>query len=310
MVLLFVGAESWLRGSGWPKLPPGAVFIHNTVYWVEPPNLTLEAVKHNETGGSFRVSTDQNGLRTPLHTEQKPAGTVRLMTLGCSTTFGWGVDDAESYPARLETILNEGGHSVEVINGGQPGYTSFQGLHLWDTVLSRYEPDVVLFGYLVQDSREVAYSDRSQQLLQQDNEFIKQSLLHRLKSYLWLKARIDGVRTEQKEVGSPDTFRTPMSEYVENIRAFKARADAVGAQLVLFGYPLERSGYTEGHRAILHAAAAELEVPVYDPQPEMERRTASEPLYFPQDRGHANAAGNDVIAQGVAQFLVASGLVK
>lgn len=310
LVLLVVGMEAWLRGSGWPKLPPGAVFIHNTVYWVEPPNLTLEAVKHNETGRSFRVSTDQNGLRAPLHAERKPEGAFRVMTLGCSTTFGWGVDDAEAYPARMEAILNEGGHKVEVINGGQPGYTSFQGLHLWDTVLNRYAPDVVIFGYLVQDSREVAYSDRSQQLLQQDNEFLKSSLLHRFKSYLWVKAKIDGVRTEQKEVGAPNTFRIPQAEYVENIRAFKARADAVGAKLVLFGYPLERSGYTEGHRAILHAAAAELEVPIYDPQPDIERRTATEPLYFPEDRGHANAAGNDVIAQGVAQFLVASGLVK
>lgn len=310
LVLLFVGTEAWLRGSGWPKLPPGAVFIHNTVYWVEPPNLTLEAVKHNEAGRSFRVSTDQNGLRAPLHAEAKPDGVFRLMTLGCSTTFGWGVDDAEAYPARMEAILTEGGHKVEVINGGQPGYTSFQGLRLWDTVLHRYQPDVVIFGYLVQDSRQVAYSDRSQQLLQQDNEFLKSSILHQLKSYLWIKAKIDGVRTEQKEVGAPDTFRIPQSEYVENIRAFKRRIDDVGATMVLFGYPLERSGYTEGHRAILHAAAAELDVPVYDPQPEIERRTAGEPLYFPEDRGHANAAGNDVIAQGVAQFLVASGLVK
>jgi len=310
VVLLLVGIEAWLRGSGWPKLPPGAVFTHNAVYWVEPPNLNLESVSHKEAGGSFRVSTDQNGLRAPLHTEPKPPGTVRVMTLGCSTTFGWGVEDAESYPARLESILNEGGHTVEVINGGQPGYTSFQGLHLWDTVLYRYSPDVVIFGYLVQDSRTVQYGDRSQAMLQQDAEFLKQSLFHRAKSYLWIKELIDGVRTRQKESAEGGAYRIPPQEYVDNIRAFKERTEAVGAKLVLFGYPLERSGYTEGHRALLHAAAVEESLPLHDPQPEMERRTASEPLYFPQDRGHATAAGNDVIAQGVAQFLVASGLVK
>jgi lysophospholipase L1-like esterase len=310
LVLLLVGTEAWLRGSGWPKSPPGAVFTHNSVYWVEPPNLTLEAVSHKETGGSFRVSTDQNGLRAPLHPVEKPPGVRRVMTLGCSTTFGWGVSDTEAYPARLEAILSEGGHPVEVINGGQPGHTSFQGLHLWDTVLASYAPDVVLFGYLVQDSRTVQYSDRSQALLQQDGEFLKQSLLHRAKTYLWVKAMIDGVRAEAKESAEGGTFRIPEGEYVDNIRAFKKRVEGVGGQFVLFGYPLERSGYTESHRALLHAAAAELEVPIYDPQPEMERRTASEPLYFPQDRGHANAAGNEVIAQGVAQFLVSSGLVK
>ena len=144
IVLLVGGLESYLRGSGWPKIPADARFIHDKAYWVEPANLTLEAQPHKEVAGTFRVSTDQNGLRTPLHTVQKPAGTFRVMTLGCSTTFGWGVDDAESYPAQLESILNTEGHKVEVINAGQPGYTSFQGLWLWDKVLAQYAPDVVV----------------------------------------------------------------------------------------------------------------------------------------------------------------------
>lgn len=310
VVLLLVGAEAWLRGSGWPHVPPGAVekFTHQQVYWVEAANQNLVAHPHNETGGSFRVSTDQNGLRAPLHTETKPAGAFRVMTLGCSTTFGWGVDDAESYPAQLESILAAEGHPVEVINGGQPGYSSFQGQWLWERALSRYAPDVVVFGYLVQDSRMVAYSDRSQALYQANADFLKTNLLHQLKSYLWVKELIDAGRTRAKEHG--ETPRIPPEEYVENIRTFKKLAEGVGARFVLFGFPLERSGYTEGHRALLHAASEELGVPLHDPQPEMERRTATETLYFPQDRGHANAAGNKVIAQGMAQFLVSSGLVK
>ena len=42
---------------------------------------------------------------------------------------------------------------------------------------------------------------------------------------------------------------------------------------------------------------------------EFEQITARETLFFPQDRGHANAAGLDRIAQGMAQFLVAERLV-
>lgn len=310
VVLIFGGFEAWLRGTGWPHVPPGAQLIHDHVYWVEPANLNLEATAHKERGGSFRVSTDPNGLRAPLHTETKPAGAFRVMTLGCSTTFGWGVDDNESYPARLEAILNEGGHKVEVINGGQPGYTSFQGLWLWDRALARYSPDVVIFGYLVQDSRTVQYSDYSQAILQHEDEFLKQNLLHQLRTYLWVQSWLDQRRTVTKENAEGGTWRIPPDRYVENIRAFKAKAEAVGAKFMLFGFPLERSGYTESHRALLHAAADELGVPIYDPQAEMERRSATETLYFPEDRGHANAAGNDVIAQGMAQFLVSNGLVK
>lgn len=308
LILLTGGAEAYLDKTGYGAAPADAEWTHGSVYWVSNANLNSEVFPHKETLGSFRVSTDANGLRAPLHAEKKPAGAYRVMTLGCSTTFGWGVDDAETYPARLESILGEGGHPVEVINGGQPGYSSFQGLWLWDRSLNRYAPDVVIFGYLVQDSREVAYSDRSQAVYQHEGDFLKKNLLYHSKLYLFVRDLIDRWRSEAKDTVKQSP-RIPPEEYVENIRAFKKLVEDAGAKFVLFGYPLERSGYTEGHRRILHAAATELDVPIHDPQPEMEKRTASETLYFPQDRGHANAAGNDAIAQGMAQFLVAESLV-
>jgi len=299
-----------MRLADWPKKDPKREFTHGEVYWVEPGSLHLEALPHKETGGSFRVSTDANGLRTPLHAEEKPAGITRVMTLGCSTTFGWGVDDELTYPARLESILTTAGRPVEIINGGQPGHSSFQGLWLWDRALARYKPDVVVFGYVVQDARKVAYSDRSQAMLQQNADFLKQSLLYRSNLYMallsvWQERQMAGKETPT----SGGVYRVPPEEYVEHIRTFRKKADEVGARLVLFGFPLEREGYTADHRGILRAAASELALPHYDPQAEFERLTAGETLFFPQDRGHANAAGLDRIAQGMAQFLIAERLV-
>jgi len=307
------GSEVALRAAGWPTVTDARRFAHMQVYWSEPAGQVAVAHPHKETSGSFTVTTDANGLRatgTPHAVER--SATPRVMTLGCSTTFGWGVDDAQTYPARLEARLREGGHPVEVINGGQPGYTSFQGLWLWDKTLASYRPDVVVWGYLVQDARKVAYSDRSQAVLQQNAEFLKQNLLYRLRLYVGLKALLDDVRIEAKEDGGPEggVYRVPPEEYVANLRAFKARTDAIGARLVLFGFPLERAGYTEEHRRILAAAAKVLDVPLHDPQPAFERMTAAEQLYFPQDRGHANAAGLDRIAESVAGFLLEQGLVK
>lgn len=310
LVVLIGGGEAALRAAGWPKKDPKREFTHGEVYWVEQGSLHKEAFPHKETGGSFRVSTDANGLRAPLHAEEKPAGVFRVMTLGCSTTFGWGVDDEQAYPARLEAILAEGGHPVEVINGGQPGHTSFQGLWLWDRALARYQPDIVVFGYVVQDARRVAYSDRSQAMLQQNADFLKQSVLYRSQLYMGLLSLWQSVQMEQKEAPTDGgVYRVPPDEYVENIRAFQARAEEVGAKFMLFGFPLEREGYTAEHRGILSAAASELNLPYYDPQPEFERLSAGEPLFFPQDRGHANAAGLDRIARGMAQFLIAERLV-
>ncbi len=313
LVIVAVGAELGLRAADWPSAAPGA-FTHAAVYWVEPGAQHLEPHPHREVGGSFRVSTDPNGLRAPIHPETKPDGVTRVATLGCSTTFGWGVDDDASYPARLESMLVAEGRPVEVINGAQPGHTTFQGLWLWDEVLHRYAPDVVVLGYVVQDARKVAYSDRSQAALQRDAAFLKQNVLYRVQSYVALRAIVDGWRIRAKELPDGETeggvHRVPPDEYADNLRAFKQRTDAIGARLVLFGFPLEREGYTAEHRRALHAVGAELGVPVLDPQPEFERVSAQETLYFPQDRGHANAAGLERVARTVAEFLKAEGLVR
>ena len=115
-VVIIGGAEMGLQGAGWPKLTEA--FEHNEPFWLTPVDLENKSYHHKEIGGSFTVSTNTDGLRAPLHSRSKPDGTFRIMTLGCSTTFGWGVDDAESFPARLEQLILDGGYThVEVING-------------------------------------------------------------------------------------------------------------------------------------------------------------------------------------------------
>jgi hypothetical protein len=47
----------------------------------------------------------------------------RLLALGDSHTFGPGVDEEDTYPARLEALLRERtGRRIEILNAGVPGY--------------------------------------------------------------------------------------------------------------------------------------------------------------------------------------------
>ena len=82
----------------------------------------------------------------------------------------------------------------------------------------------------------------------------------------------------------------------------EAARDA-GAAPVLFGYPLEHEGYTAAHRAALARVAARTGAEHFDPQPQMSEEASRRTLYFPEDRGHANAEGNDLIAAWVLAFL-------
>src|SRR4051794_370856 len=69
------------------------------------------------------------GLRGPEISATKADGVVRVVVIGDSYTFGLGVDETESLPARLEARLNrDGTKRVEVLNLGTPGYNSDQEL--------------------------------------------------------------------------------------------------------------------------------------------------------------------------------------
>ena len=312
VVGLLVLAEVGLRLAGWPTIE--AAFEHNEPYWRVDPDLVLAPYNHRELGVDFPVSTNRDGLRTAHNARQPEAGAWRVVAMGCSTTFGWGVADDQAWPQRLEARGRAAGFGkLEVINAGQPGYTSFQGRWFWSEVVGAWQPDVVLLGFVVQDARRAAYSDKSQALLQADGRFLKDHLLYRSRLYLGLRAALGGVQVRAKERGQGrdegGEYRVPPADYVENLRWLISQSRAVGATPVLFGYPLEREGYTAVHRRILAAAAAELDVAYVDLQGQMETASSAETLYFPQDRGHANAAGNDRIAEWVLAALAPLGLL-
>ena len=309
LIIIFISAEISLRVLDWPKIT--AAFEHKEPFWLVDPDHKNESFPHKEESRSFLVNTNKDGLRSSYNVGLE--SDWKIMTMGCSTTFGWGVADAESYPSRLENYIQaEGYPSTHVLNAGQPGYTSFQGNWLWDKTLKQYSPDVVLLGFVVQDARKAAYSDRSQAILQKDYRYLKSNFLYNLRVYLGLRSALGSVQIRAKERRSQDDgiFRVPPADYVENLRSLVSKIQKIGAKPILFGYPLERSGYTKEHRLILKVAAEKLKIGHFDPQSKMEEASRQKQYYFKQDRGHANAAGNDIIAQWVFAFLKQENLLR
>jgi GDSL-like lipase/acylhydrolase family protein len=95
--------------------------------------------------GLGRVATDEFGLRNE-HPTEKPAGIYRILMLGDSVTFGYGVDQTQSFPAVLEGLLNENSKTkYQVINAGIPGYSIRDEGALLPALLARYKPDLVLW---------------------------------------------------------------------------------------------------------------------------------------------------------------------
>jgi len=94
---------------------------------------------------SVDVQLNPLGFREPRLPSPKPPGTVRIVALGDSFAQGYGVEDNQSWPRRLEVLLDaRDPRSHEVVNLGVPGANPADYLgYLRDPGLA-YQPDVVL----------------------------------------------------------------------------------------------------------------------------------------------------------------------
>ena len=104
-----------------------------------------ESPDHRET---YPVRINNHGFRGKDFAIEKAPGTVRVVTLGASSTFGYHDRDEETYPYYLEQILNgqaPDGTRFEVINFGIPHAISDNMVALFLAEGVPLDPDVVTF---------------------------------------------------------------------------------------------------------------------------------------------------------------------
>ncbi len=127
-----------------------------------------------------RVRINNLGFRGRDLPERKESGTLRVMALGDSYTFGDKVDTEDAWPARLEEELRErmpgmepaaprgaggkgearrlslGRPGVEVINAGVNGFGILDVESLWARAGGRLDPGIVLIAFSTNDITDMA----------------------------------------------------------------------------------------------------------------------------------------------------------
>ncbi len=99
-----------------------------------------------------RVAINAKGFRGIDYKVEKEVGTKRILGLGDSQMFGWGVGDEETYLSVLSDRLNEQSEfSWEVINTAVPGYNSIMELETLKEKGLQYKPDYVILGFVGND---------------------------------------------------------------------------------------------------------------------------------------------------------------
>ncbi len=120
IVVLLVSAEFVLRWTVWiPRGTPYVIGSRDYVY-TQKPGISGRHISPGEFDVEFRINSkglrgeEIDYLRNPSH---------RILCLGDSFTFGFGVEEQESWPARLQQQLTAGSATVvEVINAGVMGW--------------------------------------------------------------------------------------------------------------------------------------------------------------------------------------------
>jgi len=97
------------------------------------------------------VRTNEMGLRDrPLGPKQP--GHPRILMLGDSVLFGWGVRAEDTSSRQLETLLRtRDGIDAETINSGVVGYNSYQEMTFLETRGPGIQPDAVVLLYVDND---------------------------------------------------------------------------------------------------------------------------------------------------------------
>jgi lysophospholipase L1-like esterase len=110
-----------------------------------------EAELENTAGIHYRVNAD--GFRGPHYPQAREEGVFRVAVLGDSLTFGFGVEEAEVYTARLEAELARmlAPRKVEVLNFGVGGYNPYNEVALFEGIAAAWQPDLVLIQFCIND---------------------------------------------------------------------------------------------------------------------------------------------------------------
>ncbi|HEX5010314.1 MAG TPA: GDSL-type esterase/lipase family protein [Planctomycetota bacterium] len=256
---------------------------------------------------------DQQFRSGPVARE-RPAGTKwRIVTLGSSSTFGYGLDEQQTWSAWLEKRF---GGEAEVVNAGTPGATAERLRPLLDDVLLKLQPDLVIIDLSFNDHVQGPMHDERAYFARFTGEGV--SFLEQCCARWRAWRRQAGWRDyfHARQVGeTPDAadverFETgPTARFADSLRDLARAATAAGARVILVAEPA-RPGLDDPtllpFRATVKAVGAELGLPVADPQPALDQLGASAFI----DAVHPTEAGHRALAAEIVDVIVREGLLK
>lgn len=197
------------------------------------------------------LKTNELGLRdSPVRED----GARRILAIGDSCTYGWGVAQRHAYPQVLQTLLDRRfrPRRYRVINAGVPGFMSHHGLlYLQERGLALH-PEIVIFGFGFNDfwrggnvEAALAWNRRFLPLVRLDD-----SLIHHSSFWRWASLQ------RRRAFGEEEPQAMSLDDYRRNLTGIVELARAHGARVLMLVFAVQHPLWEERSRAALEQATA------------------------------------------------------
>ncbi len=250
--------------------------------------------------GDVLVTYNERGLRDrPIL--PKAEGEFRILALGDSVTFGWGVQQDQVFTSRLEQLLpGRLQRPARVINSGVGGYNTVQEVTYFKREGITLQPDLVLLTYVVNDieenrlfnpwARPKSFKDKAMKLLGKLRSY---QLAHHTYNYA-LHGQLKGssVKPVQGDVG--------WNQSMSALRELVAMCEQHTIPLIVFFERTDRSDNQPLFDDVVRHAGG---VPVKDMAPWHDGLDTSLLVNSKVD-GHPNAEGHRVMAEHMADDIM------
>lgn len=256
------------------------------------------------------IKINSKGLRDREYDYSKKAGVKRILMLGDSLVFGWGVEQSKTSSKQLEVLLNQERHppqkqgvSYQVINAGIGNYNTDMEIASFFDEGNNFQPDVVILNYFINDAEP---TPRNKGTVLKDISYLT----------IYTLGRIDAFR--RMHLGAKDWRSYYLDLYRENSAGWRKTVAAIkelaaychgkGIKLIIVNYPelhvlkeypFRRVNY------LIEFLADKIDVAYFDLLPTLQHYEP-ESLWVSKDDLHPNEFANKIIAKAIYNFLLAN----
>jgi hypothetical protein len=313
-------AEAWRRAGATHHEGDGPVEVGHLIRPHAERRISYELIPNLDLefkGAAVRTNAD--GFRGPACPRERAPGTLRIVGIGDSVLFGWGVEYEQCFAALLEQLLEEDhpGVDVQFVNTGVPGYNTVMQVETLKAKGLAYQPDLVLVDFVVNDLQPPHFIPHEVDYLSLSRSFLAELAAGRRPFQRFGPPPRLGSGTDFWAINEFDPERVPAGlEDMVGLASFRRAMDELAELSVRHGFEVIVSTHVDAPE-YLRETCAELGFPLIETGPRLaeymeahglERRVDG--LQLSDTDPHPTALAHRMQAEEIRARIAAEGLVQ